>query len=304
MAGYGSSSQRKKARRDRLLWIIAVVVFLTLAALAMWVWVRTVAGSGYGAGRVEHSLDDPPTSESLPEDYPAALLPNGLSPFRPSPEGEEGTVSETPLETVSEPETEEDKLTISKKELDVLIASAVASALAKTAPQIVQVAPTENPVVLLFLGGIMPGSTVALGELGNIYRDGGTLTVSKENFFSKLNGTAEYMLRTRQLIVVSGLTDEERERYGVLYNEKELLNEKTYGRLLSYSPEELKTIYVSLCPEHKAIAAKAFRTAIDNQDGRVTEEKLKLLAKADKEAGVKDSTFKAMLAMFAPETEE
>ena len=105
MAGYGSSSQRKKARRDRLLWIIAVVVFLTLAALAMWVWVRTVAGSGYGAGRVEHSLDDPPTPESLPEDYPAALLPNGLSPFRPSPEGEEGTVSETPLETVSEPET-------------------------------------------------------------------------------------------------------------------------------------------------------------------------------------------------------
>lgn len=207
-------------------------------------------------------------------------------------------------EAVSDVESTEDKLTISRSELDALIASAVASALANTAPQIVQVAPTENPVVLLFLGGIMPGSTVTLGELGNIYRDGGTLTVSKENFFSKLNGTAEFMLRTRQLIVVSGLTDEERERYGVLYNEKELLNERTYGRLLSYSPEELKTIYAALCPEHKAIAAKAFRTAIDNQDGRVTEAKLKLLAKADKEAGIKDSTFKAMLAMFAPETED
>jgi len=207
-------------------------------------------------------------------------------------------------EVVSGAENGEDKLTISRKELDALIASAVSTALANAAPQIVQVAPTENPVVLLFLGGIMPGSTVTLGELGNIYRDGGTLTVSKENFFSKLNGTAEYMLRTRQLIVVSGLTDEERERYGVLYNEKELLNEKTYGRLLSYVPEELKTIYASLCPEHKAIAAKAFRTAIDNQDGRVTEEKLKLLAKIDKDAGIKDSTFKAMLAMFAPETEE
>ena len=207
-------------------------------------------------------------------------------------------------EAVSDAKPGEDKLTISRSELDALIASAVASALANSTPQIVQVAPTENPVVLLFLGGIMPGSTVALGELGNIYRDGGTLTVSKENFFSKLNGTAEYMLRTRQLIVVSGLTDEERERYGVLYNEKELLNEKTYGRLLSYTPDEVKTIYSALCPEHKAIAAKAFRTALDNQDGRVTEEKLKLLAKADKEAGIKDSTFKAMLAMFAPETEE
>lgn len=207
-------------------------------------------------------------------------------------------------EVVSEPEKAEEKLTISRGELDALIASAVASAMANSAPQIVQVAPTENPVVLLFLGGIMTGSTVTLGELGNIYRDGGTLTVSKENFFSKLNGTAEFMLRTRQLIVVSGLTDEERERYGVLYNEKELLNEKTYGRLLTYSPEELKTIYAALCSEHKAIAAKAFRTAIDNQDSRVTEEKLKMLAKADKEAGIKDSTFKAMLAMFAPETEE
>ena len=113
-------------------------------------------------------------------------------------------------EAVSDAKPGEDKLTISKSELDALIASAVASALANTAPQIVQVAPTENPVVLLFLGGIMPGSTVTLGELGNIYRDGGTLTVSKDAFFSKLNGTAEFMLRTRQLIVVSGLTDEER----------------------------------------------------------------------------------------------
>lgn len=207
-------------------------------------------------------------------------------------------------EAVSDAKSAEDRVTISRKELDALIASAVASALENNAPQIVQVAPAENPVVLLFLGGIMPGSTVALGELGNIYRDGGTLTVTKEAFFSKLNGTAEFMLRKRQLIVVSGLTDEERERYGVLYNEKELLNEKTYGRLLSYNPEELKTIYSALCPEHKAIAAKAFRTAIDNQDGRVTEAKLKLLAKADKEAGIKDSTFKAMLAMFDPETED
>ena len=207
-------------------------------------------------------------------------------------------------EAVSDAKTNEDKLTISRAELDALIASAVASALEGAAPKVVQVAPTENPVVLLFLGGIMSGSTVALGELGNIYRDGGTLTVTKEAFFSKLNGTAEYMLRTRQLIVVSGLTDEERERYGVLYNEHELLNEKTYGHLLTYPAAELKTIYAALCPEHKAIAAKMFRTAIDNQDGRVTEEKLKTLAKADKEAGITNSTFKALLEMFAPETDE
>lgn len=199
---------------------------------------------------------------------------------------------------------DEGTVTLSRAELDALIASAVASAMAKNGPQIVQVAPSEDPVVLLYLGGIMPGTTVALGELGNIYRDGGTLTVSKENFFSKLNGTAEFMLRTRQLIAVSGLTDEERERYGVLYKENELLNEKTYGRLLTYPVDELKVIYSALCPEHKAIVAKAFRTAIDAEDVRVTREKLNALAKIDREAGIENSVFRVMTDQFAPDTED
>ena len=50
-------------------------------------------------------------------------------------------------EAVSDVKPGEDKLTISRGELDALIASAVASALANTAPQIVQVAPTEIPTI-------------------------------------------------------------------------------------------------------------------------------------------------------------
>lgn len=216
---------------------------------------------------------------------------------------EEKPVAEA-QEAPSKATPKEDTLTISKSELDALIASAVASALAKNNAPAIQVAPVEDPVILLFLGGIMSGSTVALGELGNIYRDGGTLTVSKENFFSKLNGTAEYMLRTRQLIVVSGLNDEERERYGVLYGENELLTEKTYGRLLSYEPEELKTIYSSLCKQHRAIVAKVFRSGMDNEDGRVTKEKLKMLAKIDRESGNAQSSFKTMLDMTSGDAED
>lgn len=212
--------------------------------------------------------------------------------------------AEAPQETSSAPDPAEEKLTISKTELNALIASAVAEALAKNQTPAIQVAPVEDPVVLLFLGGIMPGSTVALGELGNIYRDGGTLTVSKENFFSKLNGTAEYMLRTRQLIVVSGLNDEERERYGVNYGEGELLTEKTYGRLLNYEPDELKTIYTALCRQHRAIAAKAFRTGLDNGDMRVTKEKLKALAKIDRESGDGASSFRTMLDMTSGDAED
>ena len=211
---------------------------------------------------------------------------------------------ETPAQDAQEPASEpikaNDKLTISRAELDALIASAVASAM-QNQPTVIQAAPAEDPVVLLFLGGIMPGSTVALGELGSIYRDGGTLTVTKEAFFSKLNSTAELMLRTRQLIVVSGLNDEERERYGVKYGENELLTEKTYGRLLVYEPEELKVIYKALCPEHTAIAAKVFASAAYENDGRVTPEKIKALAAIDREEGIKESAFREMLKAIEPE---
>ena len=92
----------------------------------------------------------------------------------------EETTEEKVEETV-----QEEQIKLTKSELNALIAEAVAAAV-KDAKPVLQVAPTEDPVVLLYLGGIMPGTTVALGELGNIYRDGGTLTVSKENFFSKL----------------------------------------------------------------------------------------------------------------------
>lgn len=221
-----------------------------------------------------------------------------------APEKTEKKTPQEAQEAPSEAAKQEEKLTISRSELDALIASAVASAIAQNQTPAIQVAPVEDPVVLLFFGGIMAGSTVALGELGNIYRDGGTLTVSKENFFSKLNGTAEYMLRTRQLIVVSGLNDEERERYGVLYKDDELLTEKTYGRLLSYDPEELKVIYTALCVQHRAIAAKVFRSGLDNGDGRVTKEKLKLLAKIDRESGNAQSSFKTMLDMTSEDPED
>lgn len=211
------------------------------------------------------------------------------------------TTAQDAQEAVSDVKPEEDRLTISRGELNALIASAVASAMKDKTPTVVQAVPAENPVVLLFLGGIMAGSTVALGELGSIYRDGGTLTVSKEAFFSKLNSTAELMLRTRQLIVVSGLNEEERERYNVAYKDNELLTEKTYGRLLVYGTEELKVIYKALCPEHKALAAKVFASAIYENDGRATPEKIKALAEIDREEGIKESAFREMLKSNAPE---
>ncbi|MBQ3508253.1 MAG: polysaccharide deacetylase family protein [Clostridia bacterium] len=91
MTGYRSSVHRKKSRRNRIFWIALTAAFLTLAVLVMWVWVKTKAGDGYGAGRVEHYLDEPDADEKPPEEYPAVLVPAYPSPFRPLPEGEAET---------------------------------------------------------------------------------------------------------------------------------------------------------------------------------------------------------------------
>ena len=86
----------RRSRRGRIIWIVAAVLFLALTGLVIWTWVRTRAGEGYGAGRMEHSLGT--------EACPAVLLPAYPSPFRPNPDA--SGESEDPAETFSEAVTE------------------------------------------------------------------------------------------------------------------------------------------------------------------------------------------------------
>lgn len=104
-------AQSKKYYRERVFWVTVTVVFLTLAALVMWVIVRTRAGSGYGAGRVEHYLRETGEAGSVPEDFPAVLLPAYPSPFRPLPEvEEEETTPSAPATEKREPPQKSDEI--------------------------------------------------------------------------------------------------------------------------------------------------------------------------------------------------
>ncbi len=118
MAGYRTLAQRKKARRNRIFWITVAVVFLTLAALVMWVLVRTRAGSGYGAGRMEHHLDEPASAEKLPEEYPAVLVPVYPSPFRPLPESEGQAEPETEVEQGTDMPRRQDEIVYHSRKND------------------------------------------------------------------------------------------------------------------------------------------------------------------------------------------
>lgn len=193
----------------------------------------------------------------------------------------------------------ETKREYSEAEIQALVAAAVEKALAAQPAKAEQ----DTLVTMLYIGGIAEGTTVALEGMGNIIGDGGMLSVPKKTFFSNLGATANLLLRNRQLIVIDGLTDDERSRYGVLYTEGELMSAAVFQRLLDYSAAELTGIYRNLCKEHREIATRVIHSAAMDGDGRVTPEKLKAILRIDREKGEKGSPLEGDLKAIASDVD-
>lgn len=142
---------------------------------------------------------------------------------------------------------------------------------------------TDENVTVMFLGGIARGTSVNLGSFGKINRDGGILEIPKKAFLSGISETFDNLLQERKLIIIDGLNQDERERYGVLYKEKELLDLNSFQHLLDFDIPQICEIFSNLCEEHKKLVCKLFTTArAENNDNRVTLEKMKALNKISK----------------------
>ena len=153
----------------------------------------------------------------------------------------------------------------------------------------------EEYVTLLYIGAIADGTVVSLGKLGQINKAGSTRDIPKKEFLQNMTFAVEKMLESRALIVVNGLTDEERERYGLDYKEGELLTQDAFYKLLNYSDSEITAIFRKLCEEHRRVVAKMFLSAyFEKRDNRITAEKVKSLNEISKEND-KDGMFKPIL---------
>ena len=67
MADPHGKQDSNMSRGGRILWVTVAVVFLMLASLVLWLYIRTRAADGYGVGRVEHSLGAGGNEVSSPE---------------------------------------------------------------------------------------------------------------------------------------------------------------------------------------------------------------------------------------------
>lgn len=193
-------------------------------------------------------------------------------------------------EEINNTEQKEAKHSYNKRytadELKEAVQKAVAEALEKQSAQpqtVVQVAQDEY-VTILYIGAIAQGTVVALPKWGQITYAGGMLDISKKDFLQGIGiQVNNALLKNRKILVISGLTDAERKRFGLEYKEGEYLTAEALASILGYEKDQVCEIFTKLCDEHKRTVAKIYLSAyFDNGDNRIDRETIKALNKISK----------------------
>ena len=180
-------------------------------------------------------------------------------------------------------------------------AAAVAEALKnipqQTAPQIVQVSTSAEQVHFLWMAPVADDNVVQFGDggmYGNIVGKTGSFYVPKPDLSRILTEMNRRFMAQRWLLVVSGLTDEEREALGVDYKPGEVLDKRAFAKLVELG-DELLNIYPALCEGHKVMAAQMYADAYRQGSRYVTRERTVKLNTLSKRKGHEKGDFIAII---------
>lgn len=157
------------------------------------------------------------------------------------------------------------------------------------APSVVLAKPDET-VKVTYISNVSDDNILDLGEFGSMTGVGWVLEVPRKDFAGKfMTPFVQKLLKKRRLIVLDGLTGEERERYGVAYKDGELLDTQMSSRMLDLPADKMIALYKALCPEHRRFVSTRFITAYDKGDNRISRglvEPLQEISKADDPQGL------------------
>lgn len=192
-------------------------------------------------------------------------------------------VSEVKTTSKKQYSSEEIANVLNTPEAQAAMQKMIAEMLAKQQQPVMQVNyQKEEMVTLLYMGAVAEGSMVTLWEGFEIQGRGGTRDIPKKEFLQHLSQGVIKRLKDRRLIVVDGLSDDERERYGVKYTDNELASVDIYYKLLSYDEDKIISIFKNVCDSHKTIIASLFKTAYMAHDNRINQPLIERLNKASK----------------------
>ena len=148
----------------------------------------------------------------------------------------------------------------------------------KGAGATVVMAAPEEQVELTYIASVSPNNVLSLGDYGTLNGVGGCFNVPHKDFAGKfMTPEVRGLLNQRRLIVLNGLTADERRRYNVDYKDGELLDMQMFDRLLDMPLDRVKEIFTKLCVEHKQMVATRFISAYQKGDNRISREKVETL---------------------------
>lgn len=205
------------------------------------------------------------------------------------------TATESAVEpTTSVESAEQEAQSMSKKSSEVNIEALMAH-VKELEAQVAASKDSNSPVVQLeYIDCVSDQNELDLGDYGYIRGSTGSIDVPKKEFGGRfMTPLARWLLDTRRLVVLNGLTSNERKRYGVDYKEGEVMDTQAFDRLLDMSQEKLVSIFERLCDDHRWFVARRFITAFEKGDNRVSREKVEVLNNMSK-----TETFPE--GMFAP----
>lgn len=174
-------------------------------------------------------------------------------------------------------------------------------------PQIVQMAADTERVYFLWQAEVADYNLVTFGPggmYGSITGKTGTFSVPKNELSRILNDKTRGYLERRWLIVVDGLTDEERESLGVDYRDGEVLDRKVFSRMVDLSKDEICEVYAKLCDSHKEMVGRRYYEAWKSGNSAVTREKVIALRDITRDSGLDIQAFQTILKEMNASEEE
>ena len=186
----------------------------------------------------------------------------------------------------------------SKDELDAMVKTAVAEALKAAqlqSPTVMQVKQDEY-VTILYVGRFASGTTLHMPHWGTITIPGETIDVPKKDFIRGLGDlTNKALIAKKKVFVIDGLTEAERKRFNLVYEDGKYLSQEIFHAILNYPKDKICAIYEKLCDEHKKLVADMFMDAyFATGDKRVAPDTVKALNTLSKKI-YKDGLFTRIL---------
>lgn len=224
-------------------------------------------------------------------------------------EGASARNEETPSENVTEPAPDPvvEALKAQNELLQRQIDAMQEQLLALQRPQVIQVAADTERVYFLWQAEVADYNLVTFGPggmYGSITGKTGTFSVPKNEMSRILDDRTRRFLEKRWLIVVDGLSDDERESLDVAYKDGEILDRKVFARMVDLPKDEISEVYRKLCKSHKEMVGIRFYEAWLNRNENVTREKVIALRNITRDEGLDIKAFQQILQEMNASEEE